>query len=110
MSYFEHIGILICIYVVLTTSLNLIVGYTGLLNLGHAAFFGIGAYTSALLTLLGVPWFFALIAGFGMAGIFGLLIAIPCLRLRGDYLAIATLGFGEIIRAILKNWVGLTRG
>jgi branched-chain amino acid transport system permease protein len=110
MSYFQHIGILICIYIVLTTSLNLIVGFTGLLNIGHAAFFGIGAYTSALLTLLGVPWIFALIAGFIMAGIFGFLIAVPCLRLRGDYLAIATLGFGEIIRAIMKNWVGLTRG
>lgn len=85
-------------------------GFTGLLNLGHAAFFGIGAYTSALLTLAGVPFGIAFIASFVVAGMFGFLIGLPCLRLRGDYLAIATLGFGEIIRAVLKNWISLTRG
>ena len=110
MGYFEHILILICIYIVLAVSLNLIIGFVGLLNLGHAAFFGIGAYTSALLTLAGIPFIIAFISSFILAGLFGLLVSIPCIRLRGDYLAIATLGFGEIIRAILKNWVSLTRG
>ena len=110
MGYFEHILILICIYIILAVSLNLIVGFVGLLNLGHAAFFGIGAYTSALLTLAGIPFIIAFISSFILTGIFGLLVSIPCIRLRGDYLAIATLGFGEIIRAILKNWVSLTRG
>ncbi len=115
MGYIEHLIILVGIYVILAVSLNLVVGYTGLFNIGHAAFFGIGAYVSALLVLpgpigLGLPWFFGLISGAVVAGIFGFLIGIPCLRLRGDYLAIATLGFGEIIRAILKNWTGLTRG
>ncbi len=110
MGYIEHILILICIYIILAVSLNLIVGFVGLLNLGHAAFFGIGAYTSALLTLAGIPFIIAFFSNFILAGIFGFLISVPCVRLRGDYLAIATLGFGEIIRAVLKNWVSLTRG
>ncbi len=111
MGYIDHLLILVCIYIILSVSLNLITGYVGLLNLGHAAFFGIGAYASALLVkVVGVPWPAALVLGAILAGIAGLLIGIPCLRLRGDYLAIATLGFGEIIRAVMKNWTSLTRG
>ncbi len=110
MGYVDHLLILVCIYIILAVSLNLIVGFTGLLNLGHAAFFGIGAYTSALLVLAGVPFFLAFAASFVVAGVAGLLIGIPCLRLRGDYLAIATLGFGEIIRTLMKQWQSLTRG
>jgi len=111
MGYVDHLLILVCIYIILSVSLNLITGYVGLLNLGHAAFFGIGAYASALLVkVVGVPWPAALVLGAILAGIAGLLIGIPCLRLRGDYLAIATLGFGEIIRAVMKNWTSLTRG
>lgn len=110
MTYIEHLAILICIYSILTVSLNLVVGFTGLLNIGHAAFFGIGAYTSALLALNGYPYFAAMLLGAIAAGIGGLLIGIPTLRLRGDYLAIATLGFGEIIRSIMKNWTSVTRG
>ncbi len=110
MAYVDHLLILICIYIILTVSLNLIVGFTGILNLGHAAFFGIGAYASALLVLAGAPFIVGLLAAFISAGLFGLLIGIPSLRLRGDYLAIATLGFGEIIRSIIKNWTSLTRG
>lgn len=110
MGYIEHILILICIYIILAVSLNLIVGFVGLLNLGHAAFFGIGAYASALLTLAGIPFIIAFVSSFVLAGFFGFLISVPCIRLRGDYLAIATLGFGEIIRSILKNWISLTRG
>ena len=110
MSYFENILIFLTIYVILSVSQNLIMGVTGMLNLGHAAFFGIGAYTSALLVLAGVPFWIAFLAAAIVSSIFGLLIAFPSLRLRGDYLAIATVGFGEIIRAVMKNWVGLTRG
>ncbi|MDO8642612.1 MAG: branched-chain amino acid ABC transporter permease [Candidatus Woesearchaeota archaeon] len=111
MGYFEHLGILICIYVILSASLNIILGFTGMLNLGHVAFFGIGAYTSALLAkVLGFSWLASLAGGVVLAGVAGLLIGIPCLRLRGDYLAIATLGFGEIVRSLMKNWSSLTRG
>lgn len=111
MGYFEHVAILMCIYIILSTSLNIILGFTGMLNLGHVAFFGIGAYTSALLAkALGFHWLAALAGGVVFAGIAGLLIGIPCLRLRGDYLAIATLGFGEIVRSLMKNWQSLTRG
>lgn len=110
MSYITHLATLSCIYIILAVSLNLVVGFTGMLNLGHAAFFAIGAYASALLTMAGVPFLIAFPLSFIIAAIFGILIGIPSLRLRGDYLAIATLGFGEIIRAILKNWISLTRG
>lgn len=110
MGYVDHLLILVCIYIILSVSLNLITGFVGLLNLGHAAFFGIGAYASALLVKAGMPWLAALLLAGVFAGFSGFLIGVPCLRLRGDYLAIATLGFGEIIRAVMKNWTSLTRG
>ena len=99
------------IYAILSLSLNLIVGYTGLLSLGHAGFFAIGAYTTAILTTSGSMnfWLALLLSGF-VTSIFGILIGIPTLRLKGDYLAIATLGFGEIVRNILLNWDSLTNG
>ncbi len=109
-AYILHLLILICIYAILAMSLNLITGYAGMLNLGHAAFFAIGAYTSTLLVMAGFPFWFAFLAAAGMAALFGVLLSIPALRLRGDFLAIATLGFGEIIRSILLNWTELTRG
>ncbi len=110
MSYLMALGIFGCIYVLLTLSLNLAVGYTGLLNLGHIAFYGIGAYASALLVLAGVPYILALILSAIIAGLFSLIISIPSLRLKGHYFAIATFGFSEIIRAVVKNWDSLTRG
>ena len=111
MAYLEHLLVLASIYIILSASLNIIIGLTGMLNLGHAAFFGIGAYISALLAkVIGLSWIASLIFGMIGAALAGVLIGIPCLRLRGDYLAIATLGFGEIIRAIMKNWVSVTRG
>ncbi len=109
-AYILHLLILICIYAILAMSLNLITGYAGMLNLGHAAFFAIGAYTSTLLVMAGFPFWFGFLAAAGMAALFGVLLSIPALRLRGDFLAIATLGFGEIIRSILLNWTELTRG
>jgi branched-chain amino acid transport system permease protein len=109
-NYALNLLILICIYVILAVSLNLIIGFSGMLNLGHAAFFGVGAYASALLALAGYPYWVCFIAAIFFAGLGGALVAYPSLKLRGDYLAIATLGFGEIARAVMKNWVSLTRG
>ena len=110
-AYIIHLLILIGIYAILAISLNLSMGFTGLLNIGHVAFYGIGAYTSALLALnLGVPfWPSLLIAGI-VASFFGFLLAIPTLKLKGDYFAIATLGFAIVIENIFKNWISLTRG
>jgi branched-chain amino acid transport system permease protein len=101
---------MIGIYVIFAMSLNLEVGYTGLFNFGHVAFFGIGAYTSALLTLRGVPFEMSLLLSLGMSGLWGFLLSLPSLRLRGDHFGIATLGFGEIIRMVFQNEVWLTKG
>ena len=110
-TYYLHIAIMVGIYVVLSLSLNLITGFTGQLCLGHAAFFGIGAYVGALLMLkVHMNFFFAFIISFIIAGLFGLLLGIPTLRLRGDYLAIVTLGFGEIVRLVFVNWDEVTNG
>jgi len=99
------------IYVMLALGLNVVVGQTGLLVLGYVAFYAVGAYTYALLsTGLGVGFWPALPIAAFFAGIFGLLIGAPTLRLRGDYLAIVTLGFGEITRIVLNNFDSLTGG
>ena len=99
------------IFVIFASSWNLLTGYAGQLNLGHAAFFGIGAYTSAMLAIkLGVsPWIGLFLGGLLAAGS-RLLLGIPALRLSGPYLAITTIGFAEILRLVAMNWVGLTRG
>jgi branched-chain amino acid transport system permease protein len=109
-NYLIHLGILLCVYVMLTISLNLSVGFTGLLNLGHIAFFGIGAYASALLVLHGYPLWAGILGAALIAGIVGALLAVPTSRLKGDYLALATLGFLFICGTIARNWTGLTRG
>ena len=99
------------IYVMLSLGLNIVVGFAGLLDLGYVAFYAVGAYSYALLnTWYGFPFWPALIGGAGIAAGFGILLGIPVLRLRGDYLAIVTLGFGEIIRIVLNNWDDVTRG
>ncbi len=108
-KYYSGVISLIGIYIILAVSLNVATGYLGQLPLGHAGFMAIGAYTSAIIMKsvaagsTGVAFPFALLAGGILAGVFGLIIGIPALRLRGDYLAILTLGFGEIIRVILLN-------
>ncbi len=109
-NYLIHLAILIGIYSILTISLNIAVGFTGLLNLGHIAFFGIGAYTSALLALAGVPIWLSLLGGMILAGLFGILLAFPTTRLKCDYLALTTLGFTFIMGSVARNWTGLTRG
>jgi branched-chain amino acid transport system permease protein len=109
--YVLHVAILSGIYVVLTLSLNLITGFCGQFSLGHAGFYGIGAYTAALLAIhWNSPFLANLLAAAGTAGLAGFLIGLPTLRLGGIYLAMATLGFGEIIYLVLLNWLSLTRG
>ncbi|WP_019121836.1 branched-chain amino acid ABC transporter permease [Brevibacillus massiliensis] len=110
-EYMLHIAISIGIYIMLALSLNTIVGYAGQFALGHAAFYGIGSYVTALL-LLNTDlsfWLVLPIAGL-VTGLFGFILGSPVIRLRGDYLGIVTLGFGEIIRLIFVNWVDVTRG
>jgi branched-chain amino acid transport system permease protein len=92
-------------YVMLGLGLNIVVGVAGLLDLGYVAFYAVGAYSYALLNYhYGLGFWIALPIGGGLAAMFGILLGFPVLRLRGDYLAIVTLGFGEIIRLILENW------
>ncbi len=111
MEYFLHILIISGIYIILTLSLNLIVGYTGLPALGHIAFACVGAYTSSLLALnYGISPWIGLVIGAWFASILGLIIGFPSIRLKGDYLALATFGFGVIVYSVSKNWVDLTRG
>ncbi len=103
-AYYYQLFVIACINVIMAVSLNLVTGCAGQLSLGHAAFMGIGAYTAAIVTLSwDVPFVLALISGSVSAAFFGLLLGLPTLRLRGDYLAIATLGFGEIIRVAILN-------
>ncbi len=110
-SYIMRILILGGIYMVLTLSLNLLTGFTGQVSLGHAAFYGIGAYTSALLSLkFGYSFLITATCGGIMAAIFGILLGSPTLKLQGSYLSIVTLGFCEIARIIELNWMSLTRG
>ncbi len=98
---------MILLYAILGLGLNIVVGYAGLLDLGYVAFYAIGAYTYALLASgqfdIHLPFALVLLIGAGLAGFAGILLGIPVLRLRGDYLAIVTLGFGEIIRVLMNN-------
>jgi branched-chain amino acid transport system permease protein len=119
MDYYLQIILIAGIFIILSLSLNLINGLCGQFSLGHAGFWGVGAYASAIFTVyypLPVPAFLnmiiALFIGFGASALCGLIIGVPCLRLKGDYLAIATLGFGEILRIIIMNTelVGGPRG
>ena len=109
-NYLIDTLIYIGIYAILAISLNLEAGYTRLMNFGKVAFFAIGAYTSSLLTVAGVSFIPALLAGMILSGIFGFLVALPTLRLRADYLAIVTLASGEILRMFLLNESWLTNG
>ena len=111
MGYFFNILILGGLFSILSISLNIACGYAGILSLAHAAFYGIGAYTVGLLTVKsGMPFWPAFLLGGIFSALLGLLIGIPTLRLKGDYLLIATLGFGEIFRNSLINWDSLTEG
>jgi branched-chain amino acid transport system permease protein len=100
----------ICMYSVATVGLMLLTGYTGQISMGHAAFFAIGAYTSAILTGHGIPFLLALPAAGIPAAIVGIVIGLPALRLSGLYLAIATMAFSFIVEEVLARWEGLTHG
>ena len=98
------------LYMLLALGLNVVIGFVGLLDLGFMAFYAIGAYTAALLAIQGVPFLLCVLAAVVVTVLFRLAIGFPALRLRGDYLAIVTLGFGEVVRLILTNWDALTNG
>ena len=103
--YQTNIMVNALIYIMLGLGINIVVGLAGLLDLGYVAFYAVGAYTYALLNYhFGIGFWLALPIGAAMGALFGVLLGYPVLRLRGDYLAIVTLGFGEIIRLILENW------
>ncbi len=110
-QYYIQVMIFIGIYTILALSLNLLNGYVGLLSIGHAAFYGIGAYASAKLVIeAGLPFPVAIVGAGAVAGFFGYLIAKPTLRLSGIYMTLATLGFNMIFFLILQNWMSFTNG
>ena len=110
-DYYTDVAILAGIYIILALGVNIVIGFSGLLHLGFAAFYGIGAYSNALLTTnYGLGFWSALPLTLIFTSVAGFFLAFPSLRLRGDYLAIVTLGFGEIIRLVLNNWDSVTRG
>ena len=110
-AYHLHVLIMAGIFAVLAMSLNLLLGYTGQLSLGHAAFFGIGAYTSALLTLK-LEWSFwiGLAAGAALAGVAGWAIGRLALKLRGAYFVLVTISFAGVVSLVSQNWMELTNG
>ncbi len=111
MEYLIHLAILICIYGILGLSLNLIVGYAGLLSITQAAFYGIGAYVTAiLLTTTGMNFFVALVLGMVITAVLSLAIGFVLSKFKDDYYALGSFGFNVIIYSIFLNWQGLTRG
>ena len=110
-KWIDNFGIQILIYVMLGWGLNIVVGLAGLLDLGYVAFYAVGAYSYALLAkTFGFSFWILLPMAGTLASFWGILLGFPVLRLRGDYLAIVTLAFGEIIRIVIINWVDLTSG
>ncbi len=109
-AYLVSIGIVVLIYALLAIGLNLQYGETGLINFGHVAFFAIGAYASALLSLKGVPLWFSFPAAAALAALAAIPLGMAALRLREDYLAIVTLGFSETTRLVIQQEEWLTRG
>jgi len=111
MEYLLHTLILIGIYIILSMSLNLIAGYTGLLSIAHAAFYGVGAYVAALMALnLHSPFLVNLLCAIVLSALLGALVGIPSLRIRDDYFVIVTFAFQVITFSVLSIWVALTRG
>jgi branched-chain amino acid transport system permease protein len=111
LKYVDNFGIQILIYVMLAWGLNIVVGLAGLLDLGYVAFYAVGAYSYALLSsYFGFSFWLLLPMSGILAALWGVILGFPVLRLRGDYLAIVTLAFGEIIRLVLINWTDVTKG
>jgi branched-chain amino acid transport system permease protein len=110
MSYIANLIASVGIFAILTMALDLLIGYAGLLSFGHAAFFGIGAYTAALLAGVGVnPWI-AVAAGGLLGALLSIAVAVPALRLRGDYFVLATFGVSMMVSSVFENWVDVTNG
>jgi branched-chain amino acid transport system permease protein len=111
MDYLFHILVFIGIYGILAGSLNLVAGITGMLSITHAAFFGVGAYATALLSLHAqTPFLFNLFAGSAVSVLVSVVVIVPSLRLNDDYFAMATFGFQMILFSIFNNWIEVTRG
>lgn len=109
--YFLHMLFMLTIYSILTCSLQIAVGITGLSNLSHATFFGIGAYAAAITaSKLGFPFYLTVLTAGLISLFFGLILGAPTLRLKGFYLALVTIGFGQIVRTVELNWISLTNG
>lgn len=110
-SYMHQILNMVLINAIITIGLYVIFGLTGIFSIAQAAFWGIGAYTSALLaTRLGVPWYLCFLAAPIVAAIFGILLGAPALRLKTHYLTMATIAFAEVMRQVEVNWMSLTQG
>jgi branched-chain amino acid transport system permease protein len=107
-AYVIRLLALVGLYMIIALGLNIVVGFLGLLDLGFMAFYAVGAYTMALLSQRGMNFWEALFLSASISMSIRALLGAPVLRLRGDYLAIVTLGFGEIMRIMLNNWDGLT--
>ena len=111
MEYAYHVIFVIGTFTVLSVSLDLLVGHAGLLSLSQAAFYGLGAYSAALLAVkLGVPFLVSLFAGMSVAAVLSLIVSLPSLRLHEDYLVMATFGFQMVMYNVFNNWMGLTNG
>ena len=109
--YFLHISIMVGIFVILAQGLNILFGYAGQISIGHAAFYAIGAYGSALLAArLSFPFWASSLLSLLFTGLVGFLLGLTCLRLRGEYLAITTVAFGEIVQVILTQWEEVSGG
>ena len=109
--YYIHLAETILIYAILLFGLDIVVGYTGQVSLGHAGLFGIGSYiTGVLVFKLGVPWYLAILASIGGSALFGAILALPALRVTGPYLAMVTLAFGTIIQILINEMTFLTEG
>tara|TARA_Y100000588_G_scaffold365316_1_gene429817 strand:- start:4345 stop:5214 length:870 start_codon:yes stop_codon:yes gene_type:complete len=109
-GYLIHFAVLIAIYSILTLSLQLSIGFAGLLNLGHIAFYAIGGYSSSLLSLQGIDFLSSiLVAGF-VSSFFACCLSFPTSKLKGDYFAVATMGFSFVVYEISLNWISLTKG
>jgi branched-chain amino acid transport system permease protein len=110
-SYYQHLVIIIFMWVIIGSSWNLLAGYTGQVSFGHAIFFGVGAYTAGIFaTKLGISAWWGMVFGGFSSMLIGLFVGWVCFRLRGPYFALATLAGGEIIRLIATNWESLTDG
>src|SRR6185436_14586819 len=111
MDYILHLAILILLYTMLAQSLNLVAGYTGLISLAHAGFYGVGAYTTAILsTYGGSPFWFNCLIAMAVSGVVALLTSLIALRTIEDYFIICTMGIQIVAFSVMNNWIAVTKG